>query len=155
MDLEIGRRRPAHLPPSESGNRAILIFVTLCTKNRRPVLANDDMQESLVRWWTAADRWRVGRYVVMPDHIHFFCAPGTLPPTPMRAWMAFWKNGVSREAGPETLWQRDFWDRQLRAGESYSAKWQYVLQNPVRHGLAASETDWPYQGEIHRLEWHD
>ena len=73
----------------------------------------------------------------------------------MRAWMAFWKNGVSREAGPETLWQRDFWDRQLRAGESYSAKWQYVLQNPVRHGLAASETDWPYQGEIHRLEWHD
>lgn len=155
MDKEIGRHRPAHLPPCERGNQTILLFVTLCTKDRRPVLANAAMRDRLLHWWGAADRWRVGRYVIMPDHIHLFCAPGTIPPPPLRSWMAYWKNGVSRDTSREPLWQRDFWDTQLRAGESYASKWEYVIRNSVRHGLVTSEADWPYQGEVHRLEWHD
>ena len=34
------------------------------------------------------------------------------------------------------IWQRHFWDTQLRRGESYDQKWDYVMQNPVRAGLA-------------------
>lgn len=49
----------------------------------------------------------------------------------------------------------DCWDTQLRAGESYDAKWEYVRQNGVRHGLATAANEWPYQGELNILQWHD
>lgn len=51
------------------------------------------------------------------------------------------------------LWQRQCWDTQLRTGESYDAKWDYVRNNPVRKGLVASPDDWPFQGELNVLSW--
>jgi putative transposase len=59
------------------------------------------------------------------------------------------------KTGNEPLWQRDFWDTQLRRSDGYDAQWEYVQHNPVRHGLVENAKDWPYQGEIHVLDWHD
>jgi putative transposase len=42
--------------------------------------------------WANAKSWLVGRYVVMPDHIHLFCAPATIPPGPLEQWVRYWKN---------------------------------------------------------------
>jgi hypothetical protein len=56
---------------------------------------------------------------------------------------------------PDPLWQRDCWDTQLRRGESYSAKWEYVRHNPVRAGLCAAPDEWPFRGEVNELMWHD
>jgi hypothetical protein len=65
--------------------------------------------------------------------------------------------GVLEEQGikPQPIWQMDCWDTQLRAGQSYGAKWDYVRNNAVRHGLVARAEDWPYQGELNILPWHD
>jgi hypothetical protein len=43
----------------------------------------------------------------------------------------------------------------LRRHESYSQKWNYVMANPVRHGYVARAEDWPFQGELNVLNWHD
>ena len=48
-------------------------------------------------------------------------------------------------------WQKGFFDHILRASESYSQKWLYVAENPVRAGLVKNRTEWPWQGEIHPL----
>ena len=171
------RHRPAHQPAVESGNQAILMFVTVCTKDRRAVLANPRVHEALLATWASARDWRVGRYVIMPDHVHFFCAPGRHDYPALSKWMAYWKSLVVRKEkgfgplaiphgpggtgpsmgkyGPALVWQRDYWDRQLRSGESYSEKWAYVRANPVRAGLAARPEEWPYQGEMCELRWHD
>jgi putative transposase len=98
-------------------------------------------------------RWR---YVVMPDHVHLFCAPADLNPMPLNSWVKFWKSHVARrwlrmEDAP--IWQRHFWDTQLRRGENYNQKWEYVVQNPVRAGLVDQPDDWPYQGELSVLPW--
>ena len=53
------------------------------------------------------------------------------------------------------VWQRAAWDRQLRRGDSYAAKWEYVRNNPVRHNLVPRPDDWPYQGEVNELIWHE
>ena len=45
-------------------------------------------------------------------------------------------------------WQRGFFDHVMRNAESYSEKWHYVGENPVRAGLVARAENWPYQGEI-------
>jgi hypothetical protein len=70
------RKRPAHPPVHEPINRPVVVFVTLCTHQRRPVLACSFMHDLLRAAWHETDYRRVGRYVVMPDHLHLFCAPG-------------------------------------------------------------------------------
>jgi putative transposase len=64
----------------------------------------------------------------MPDHIHFFCAPNGLDAPPLERWMRFWKSLATRTMGETAgaVWQRHHWDRQLRSGESYDDKWEYV-----------------------------
>jgi len=46
------------------------------------------------------------------------------------------------------LWQPGFFDHVLRSDESYSQKWEYVRENPVRAGLVRRIDEWPYQGEL-------
>jgi putative transposase len=94
-------------------------------------------------------------YVIMPDHLHLFCARNGLDTPSLERWMRFWKSLVTRSMGEpgSTLWQRHHWDRQLRSGESYGDKWEYVRSNPVRHGYIADADDWPYQGEVNVLRW--
>ena len=152
------RKRPAHFPTVTIGFQSIIIFLTLCTRQRKPLLANDEAAELLLEAWEAANFWRVGRYVIMPDQIHLFCTPNAFPPTTLAKWIEFWRNHVTR-ARPNRadlpIWQSEFWDRQLRRSESYGEKWQYVSNNPVRHGYVYRTEDWPYQGELNVLEWHD
>jgi putative transposase len=149
------RRHPVHRPPSERFNRSIIVFVTVCTAKRRKVLAAPEAHAAIVSGWNKASRWLVGRYVVMPDHIHFFCAPNDAEPPSLEKWIRFWKSLVTRAVGEHsnTLWQRDHWDRQLRCGESYDQKWEYVRSNPLRHGLVKRTDDWPYQGTLNELRW--
>jgi putative transposase len=151
------RKHPAHYPTQESGNRAVIVFLTVCTQNRRPFLASPEVHQLLVSAWSRATHWLVGRYVVMPDHIHLFCSPAITPAHPLGLWVTYWQNLVTRSwSRPEEkpLWQKDHWDRQLRSGDSYEEKWKYVLNNPVRHKLCAVREAWPYQGELNVLSWH-
>jgi hypothetical protein len=39
----------------------------------------------------------------------------------------------------------------LRSSETYSEKWNYVVENPARAGLVTRADDWPYAGEIEIL----
>jgi REP element-mobilizing transposase RayT len=149
------RKRPAHPPPLRAVNRPTLLFVTACVAGRRALLNTPVAHELLVDAWRQAERWLVGRYVVMPDHLHLFCSPGD-GVTPFKKWMEYWRSAVTRTWQVEEdkpLWQRDYWDRQLRRGDSYGEKWEYVRNNPVRAGLAARAEEWPYQGELNVLWW--
>jgi putative transposase len=149
------RRQPAHPAPLRLVNQPTVLFVTVCVAGRRRLLHSAAAHRLLVDVWGQADRWRVGRYVVMPEHVHFFCAPGD-DVTPLGKWMEYWRNTITRAwpvAAEKPIWQRDFWDRQLRREESYHEKWEYVRNNPVRNGFVTKPEDWPYQGELTVLRW--
>ena len=152
------RKHPVHFAPLESGNRPVVIFLTACTRNRRPLLATPEAHAAIVDSWSRATHWLVGRYVIMPYHLHLFSSPGTIPARPFNLWMQYWQNLVTRAwPRPEEkpIWQKEYWDRQLRSGDSYGQKWAYVVNNPVRHQLCADPGDWPYQGELNSLYWHN
>jgi putative transposase len=112
----------------------------------------------LLESWNRASHWSVGKYVILPDHIHLFCSPATQNITQIRKWVQYWKALVSK-AWPNRLehpiWQKDIWDTQLRRKENYQEKWEYVRNNPVRHQLVRTADLWDYQGEIATLAWHD
>ena len=51
--------------------------------------------------------------------------------------MQAWKQWTSKRMAREleffgTVWQEEFFDHVLRSSESYSQKWDYVKENPVR-----------------------
>ena len=152
------RKQPAHQPVHDIGNRSNIIFLTACTNKRKKILANEAVHQLIRYAWQNADHWIVGRYVIMPDHIHLFCSPAKYDHLSVKRWTAFWKSSASKiwpDPSEQPIWQIDAWDTQLRKGDSYSAKWAYVSNNPVRHKLVEHAEDWPYQGEMNPLMWHD
>jgi putative transposase len=149
--MEAGRKHPAHPPVLDVHNRSIIVFLTVCSKGQRPIFTIRDNVEAVVSSWRTAESWRVGRYVFMPNHIHLFCGPATNPSQPLKQWVRYWKtiaskNWPRREQHP--LWQRDFWDTQLRRSENYESKWLYVVNNPVRAGLSKCAEEWPFQNSM-------
>ncbi|MGH9425038.1 MAG: REP-associated tyrosine transposase, partial [Terriglobia bacterium] len=132
---------------------APIYFVTACTHARAPWLARPEIHESLTAFCSrGVERGPfVGRYVLMPDHLHLFVAfqPGTIT---LSGWMKSLKNSLSKAlramGKPAPHWQDGFFDHVLRSSESYEQKWLYVRDNPVRAGLVPRAEDWPYRGEI-------
>jgi REP element-mobilizing transposase RayT len=132
-------------------------FITVCVAGRRPLLANSESFAVLRSEWEAARSrygWTVGRFVVMPDHIHFFCVcDETETATSLSTFVGGFKQWTSkailRRLGlPAPLWQGEFFDHLLRSDDSYGLKSEYVRDNPVRAGLARTSGDWPYAGEV-------
>lgn len=146
------RRHPTHGVLHVDGQPTIL-FDTVCTKDRRSWAACDAVHDLLRDVWLRADTWRAGRYVVMPDHVHYFaaCAEKGIR---YKNWVQYWKSQFSKEwQHPECRWQTDNWETRIRSFEAYEEKWRYMLENPVRRRLVAKPEDWPYPGVIYELRW--
>lgn len=152
------RKNLPHLASLQFANQTTMVFLTLCVDKRRPLLARREVVELLLDCWRGADRWLVGRWVIMPDHLHLFCAPAIWPNSPVKSWIRYWRSEATRYwpfPNEKPIWQRDFFDRQLRSGESYSQKWRYLWENPIASGLVARPEDWPFQGEMNAIPWHE
>jgi REP element-mobilizing transposase RayT len=93
----------------------------------------------------------------MPDHLHLFVLMDDQR-IMLSAWMKSWKNTASKALRmngiPPPHWQKTFFDHLVRSSESYSEKWSYVRENPVRAGLVSKNEDWAFMGEIFALEYH-
>lgn len=148
------RSRPAHHPPILRHNTATILLVTVCTRGRRDILAAAAERDALVNSWREADRWVVGYYLIMPNHVHVFCGPACWNRESIQRWVGYWKRLVGN-AMPELnrVFQKDCWDRQIRDAAHYRRKLDYVAENPVRAGLVAESTAWPYQGRLTSLVW--
>lgn len=131
-------------------------FITTSTHDRLRVLDRDTAHSIFRAEWLAAESrhgWQVGRYVIMPDHVHFFCC-ATATAKPLAEFLQRWKEWTAKALLTSLslhppLWQHRFFDHLLRSDESYAEKWLYVRENPVRAALVARAEDWPYAGHIH------
>ncbi|HXI71362.1 MAG TPA: hypothetical protein VNN22_13480 [Verrucomicrobiae bacterium] len=149
----VGRQTPAPGAHIFSG-QPNFFFVTVNAKDRVAWLASATVQQSLAEiWMKEATAWHVDYYLLMPDHLHFFCAPHDLH-FDIDVWVEFWKRQFSRRHLTEAWsWQRKSFHHRLRDRQEYEEKLMYVRENPLRKKLAANLEDWPYQGWIHDLHW--
>ena len=129
-------RRPPRLE-NHFANIRPFYFVTFNTYRRRPVLARQEVHKAFCNFCLRAQGHAVtvGRYVIMPDHVHLFVA---FPPDGLT--LDRWIQALRSVIGKRLLalgmmkphWQEGFFDHLLRSDESYSRKWEYVRMNPVR-----------------------
>lgn len=149
----VGRKTPAGGAHIHLGERNIF-FVTVNTKDRVPWMAQTAVQETLVRLWRDdATAWLTGYYLLMPDHLHYFCAPRDLH-FGIDQWIHYWKSQFSRAHLTEPgEFQRRSMHHRLRNQREYEDKLRYVRENPMRKGLAKGLDDWTFQGTVHDLIW--
>lgn len=89
-------------------------------------------------------------YCFMPDHQHLIIT-GKNPDSDL--WKAvgiykqktgFWLSENNSILG----WQKDFYDHIIRKNQDVTAQVRYILDNPVRKGLARSWEEYPFKGSI-------
>ena len=133
-------------------------FVTFNTYQRLNLLATVEAHDAFHSFCERAEGHNiaVGRYVLLPDHIHLFVALSSEGVTLPR-WIQALKSVLGKKlltlSHNKPHWQEGFFDHLLRSSENYGQKWDYVRMNPVRAGLSKTSEDWPYQGEIARLSF--
>ena len=117
--------RPPRLSTVFQKYRPPLYFVTICCANRKHLLANEmthiAFREFALRG-QADHNVAVGRYVLMPDHLHLFvCGPAKFR---LEQWVRLLKTTLGRKlrdlSHEPDLWQRGFFDHLVRNLESYA-----------------------------------
>ena len=151
MSDHCGRSNPAQGVNTYPNNPTIA-FLTICTAKRQSGLANQNVHERLIETWTAADHWLVGHYVIMPNHVHLFCAPQTHDFS-IEQWITYWKRQLRRTCKSAPRFQSRGFHHRVRRDENYGAKIEYVRQNPVRAGLVATVEEWQFRGVLNQLPW--
>jgi putative transposase len=128
-------------------------FLTFCTWSRQLVFLNEDpvAQVTTHLSQTAADRrFAVIAYCYMPDHLHVL-VEGCAIDSSLTEFVRAFKQRSSfhwRHCCGKTLWQRSYYEHVLRNEESTLDVARYILENPVRAGLATRVKDYPYVGSM-------
>jgi len=144
-------------------------FFTVVTYQRRRFLCDDRVRvalrnainKTLVKYPFKIDAW-----VLLPDHFHCIL---TLPnqDSNFQLRIRLLKRYVTqscshflhmdnistksrRKKKESTLWQRRYWEHQIRSDMDFKQHMDYIHYNPVKHGLCQSPIAWSYS-TIHRL----
>ncbi len=141
-------------------------FFTLVTQDRSPLLTEPQVVEVLRQAFREVRReypFRVEAIVLLPDHLYCLW---TLPDGDAdyaRRWNIV-KRRVSQrvrhllptpEIGSQAarrelgLWQRRFWEHQIRDEADFERHANYLHWNPVKHGYVPRVSDWPWSS-FHR-----
>ncbi len=138
-------------PDSYRGRRAY--FLTLCANERRRILANTALVETLVpvlRTTCGSHSFNVNAYCFMPDHLHLVVI-GAGDYASLPRFMQAFKSLAARETarlGIVKPWQKGFYDHVLVDGESIDSAALYAFLNPVRASLVRRAEEWPYSGSF-------
>ena len=89
-------------------------------------------------------------YCLMPDHAHLLV--GVVSQAPLSSLITSWKSlcyHARRKLGrPEPFWQRGYFDHAVRSDEDLRKAALYILNNPVRWGLASDFHEFPFCGSL-------
>ena len=146
-----------------SGAAGGIFFFTLNLNDRSATLLVDHIGSlrQAVREVKVRHPFDILAMVVLPDHLHaLWRLPDDDGDYPLR-WSLI-KAGFSRQLPPlETVnlsrrlkrergvWQRRYWEHQVRDEQDLQRHLDYIHFNPVKHGHARRAVEWPYSS-IHR-----
>ena len=138
-------------------------FFTLISYRRQTILCDAPVREALREAIAAVRKTRpfvVDAWVLLPDHLHCIW---TLPADDAdfsQRWALIkhkvsikcsecykrqdWITQSKRKHRESTIWQRRFWEHQIRDTIDFQRHVDYIHWNPVKHGHVTHVSDWPY-----------
>jgi putative transposase len=145
-------------------------FFTVVTYRRQAILCDEKLRNALrsaIESVRISHPFTIEAWVLLPDHLHCIW---TLPEGDAdfsTRWMmikrkvsiacaaqykrAEWLTGSKQKHRESTIWQRRFWEHQIRDGEDYAKHLDYLHYNPAKHGLVDQAKDSQYLS-FHRYE---
>jgi REP element-mobilizing transposase RayT len=139
---------PPRIPVWLRWEQSVIYFVTICTADRKPVLANAEVFRAFRIAISKLQHWHVLAAIIMPDHLHVIVAAAIDRGARLGNFSAALKRWIREELQSSWQWQAGCFDRLLRSSESLHDKWLYIRENPVRAGLVQKWEDWPYRYEF-------
>lgn len=154
-------------------------FFTLVTHQRQTILCDEPVRNALrnaIHYVREKRPFQIDAWVLLPDHLHcIWTLPEGDADFSMR-WMMIKRevsiacrdvyrqeeliNASKQKHRESSLWQRRFWEHQIRDELDFQRHVDYMHFNPVKHGYVDVVADWPYstfhryvrQG-IYPLDW--
>jgi putative transposase len=136
--------------PNNATGRPRTFFVTTRTANGRSLFQSERMAGlfiEVLRSRMRSGKMTVHEFVIMPDHIHILMTlPGEVS---LEKAMQLIKGGFSYRANKELgfhgeIWQRGFSDVRIVDERSFEEHRAYIVNNPVKLGLANSADEFPF-----------
>jgi putative transposase len=127
-------------------------FVTFCCYRRRQIFADADAARAFEAALERVRRMyhlRVYGYVVMPEHVHLLL--GEPERKTLAVVLKSLKQGISRKLIGEAahLWQKRYYDFNVRDRQQFVEKLRYIHRNPVKRGLCKRPEDWEWSSFRH------
>ncbi|MBD2314354.1 transposase [Desertifilum sp. FACHB-1129] len=136
-------------------------FFTVVTYQRQQILHLPDnitLLRQAFRHVKQRHPFNIDAIAILPDHLHCLW---TLPPDSAdfstrwrlikqyfsRSCQQHYKQPRSRsriKKQEQAVWQRRFWEHQIRDDRDFSNHVDYIHFNPVKHGLVTAAREWPY-----------
>jgi REP element-mobilizing transposase RayT len=93
-------------------------------------------------------RYELHAFVVMANHVHLLITPRVIATKWLGALKGFTAHEANRLLGTQgrTFWQDESYDHLVHSGEEFRRIERYILNNPVKAGMAASPADFPWSG---------
>ena len=131
-------------------------FFTIVTAKRKPLLTTPYVRQALRESISSVRQTQpfdIVAWVLLPDHMHCIW---TLPEgdCDYSSRIGKIKRLTSKHLGysgerDSGLWQRRFWEHQIRDEKDLIRHIEYIFINPVKHGLCSAAAEWPYSS-FHR-----
>jgi len=138
-------------------------FFTVVTHDRRAFLT-DDLARRCLRhaWRTVRERrpFELIGLVLLPNHLHciwklapddadFSVRWASIKAIFTREYLrasggAGPRNRSRRRSKEAAVWQRRFWEHQIRDERDLTRHLDYIHYNPVKHGLVSDPADWSW-----------
>ncbi|MBU0568650.1 transposase [bacterium] len=151
------------MPNYRRAREGRIYFFTVVTFSRQPFLCLEESRVALrrvIKEVCLSRPFKINALVLLPDHLHCIW---TLPEGDTdysRRWGLI-KSGFTKMVGKELVgnahptmsrrkhreglvWQRRFWEHQIRDERDYEVHCNYIHYNPVKHGLVNAPKDWAY-----------
>jgi putative transposase len=127
-------------------------FLTMCTDKRRRVFVADSVvspvRKQILRTFSE-HRFEVLAYTFMPDHVHLLVEGSSDDcEFPLAVRLARRRSAQACPSTLRPLWQDGFHERILRGSDDPEPFIGYILNNPVKAGLAARATDYPFSWSV-------
>lgn len=151
---------------ADAAGATYFFTLTLQDRSARWLVDHIDVLRAAVKHVKARHPFDIEAMVVLPEHLHALWRLPVDDKDFSTRWMLvkqtftqlLMANGVLDDASgaqrglkkERNLWQRRFWEHQIRDEDDFARHVEYIHYNPVKHGWVSRAVEWPHSS-LHRF----